>query len=148
MDALRKATAPSVFKKVEGTEMSLGRTRRSLSPIGDSVGVPQSNFLPPAGRVQHIRPLGGTSGGRVPPLDSVGRVVELERQLSALDKKRVQEVARWRKKYDDLQEKRLKRGNNHEHSDDRTTSRSQLLSKSRVSLHIRAIIHINCFTSI
>jgi hypothetical protein len=146
VDALRKATAPLIFKKIEGTEMTQGRTRHSLSPVGDSSRLPQSNFLPPPGRGQHNK----TSGGKVSALDpnSLGRVVELERQLSALDKKRVQEVARWRKKYDELQEKWLRRENNPEHSDELRSSRNQLLSKSRVGLLPIYNVHVNCFASI
>jgi hypothetical protein len=139
VDALRKATAPLIFKKIEGTEMTQGRTRHSLSPVGDSSRLPQSNFLPPPGRGQHNK----TSGGKVSALDpnSLGRVVELERQLSALDKKRVQEVARWRKKYDELQEKWLRRENNPEHSDELRSSRNQLLSKSRVGRQSELLFH-------
>lgn len=141
MDALRKATAPSVFKKIEGTEITAYGVRRSLSPgAGDyAAGTPQSNsLLPSAGRMQtsrsHNRPQTAASGTRVPPLHGVtdvsSRVADLEQQRTALDKKRIQEVARWRRKYDELQGKWMKRGNvqSEEHT------RSQLRSKSRVSL--------------
>ena len=65
-------------------------------------------------------------------------MAELERKLAALDRRRIQEVARWRKKYDDLQEKWMKRGGV-EPADDRVRDLGgkrgslQQRSRSRVS---------------
>ena len=110
--------------------MPLGYGRRPLTPsTGDSNGHLQSNrvVLPSPtrtgqeGRLASLHPATNVYG-------LTRKIADLESQLSTMEKKRLQENARWRKKYDDLQEKWMKTRlcPNEEHT------RSQLRSKSRV----------------
>eukprot|EP00118_Oscarella_pearsei_P028994 m.3433 g.3433 ORF g.3433 m.3433 type:complete len:304 (+) comp9377_c0_seq1:30-941(+) len=133
LQSLRRAAAPSTITKVETTEAMSTHGYRSVTSPKDGIRPPHAGILLPAVPGNFRRPCTAASSSRLSSDSSTAdvgsKVAELERKIATIDRKRIQEVSRWRKKYDELQERWMKRGSVEPPDDRGRNSRTELGKK-------------------